>query len=184
MALSYIQSIAQVGDDLVVTGRPGTNTTVRIVGHLGAGTVEEFANIDQGGAVVTLSTSLGGGAPGIIAGTNRGETLDSRGGDDILFGNGGRDVLIGGCEDDTTSGGAGGDRFVFRPGDGDDRITDFAAGPGRGDGLDLRAFGFDDLSDVLGRTTNWRGNAVIRRGDSVTLVDVTRASLVADDVLV
>lgn len=60
-----------------------------------------------------------------LAGNDATNVLDGRGGDDHLAGGGGDDRLIGGPGDDTLTGGEGRDVFVFRPGDGQDRITDF-----------------------------------------------------------
>lgn len=156
MALSDIATIVQDGDDLVITGRAGTGTTIRIVDHFGGGTVEEFQNIDTGGGVVTLSTSLvGGGAPGIIAGTDKGETLDGKGGDDFLFGNGGGDLIVGGEGDDAIEGGSGAD--LLRGGRGDDALeggsdSDLLRG-GRGDDRMDGGRGDDLLHGGQGRDT-------------------------------
>lgn len=88
-------------------------------------------------------------------------------GDDIVLGERGRDVLdggqgddtlAGGADDDLLRGGAGNDCFVYRAGDGLDRILDFDAaggdvirlevGPGGLlDGVPIG--GFDDIADRL-----------------------------------
>ena len=65
---------------------------------------------------------------------------------DDFAGGTGDDTLEGGTTDDTLTGGGGADTFVFSPGHGDDRITDFTADT---DKIDLTAFtgitGLDDL---------------------------------------
>ena len=48
-----------------------------------------------------------------------------------LVGGAGNDILQGGAGNDVLSGGAGADTFIFRPGDGTDKITDFASGTDR-----------------------------------------------------
>lgn len=58
----------------------------------------------------------------------------------------GDDTLIGGKGDDTLTGNAGADSFVFKPGQGNDRITDFSDGE---DTIDLSAYtGIDGLGDL------------------------------------
>jgi hypothetical protein len=70
----------------------------------------------------------------IISGTNLNETLNGTdladeiyglGGSDQLNGNGGADLLVGGAGTDTLWGGTGADTFVFRRGEGADRVADF-----------------------------------------------------------
>lgn len=67
----------------------------------------------------------GNGQDNRIVGNLGDNRLDGAWGDDILRGGAGDDWLTGHRGDDTLTGGAGRDVFVFRPGDGHDRITDF-----------------------------------------------------------
>jgi VCBS repeat-containing protein len=63
-------------------------------------------------------------------------------GDDTLQGNSGANRLEGGAGNDTLTGGAGSDTFVFKPGFGNDVITDFDVDPtGTPDLLELSGFG-------------------------------------------
>ena len=63
-------------------------------------------------------TLLGGAGDDLLAGNQA---------SDRLLGGAGRDMLAGGKGRDVLSGGAGADTFVFLPGDGHDRISDFNA---------------------------------------------------------
>lgn len=65
------------------------------------------------------------------------------------------------------TGGTGRDRFIFRPGDGIDRITDFKPG--------IDSLGFDPAVDPtsLRVTQNGRDTVIIyEEGSEITLVDV------------
>jgi Ca2+-binding RTX toxin-like protein len=50
---------------------------------------------------------------------------------EMLVGTAGHDIINGKAGNDVLTGGAGADTFIFRPGDGADRITDFASGTDR-----------------------------------------------------
>src|SRR5690606_35795080 len=53
------------------------------------------------------------------------DLLDGGDGNDALYGEAGDDVLIGGLGNDTLSGGAGNDTYIWRPGHGNDTISDY-----------------------------------------------------------
>jgi glucose/arabinose dehydrogenase len=119
-----------------------------------------------------------------VTSADQGDTLRGFAGDDMMFGGSGNDRLDGGAGKDTMTGGAGNDRFVVAPGTGADLITDFAAGAGSDDSIDLTAFaGIHELSDVLARTTQLGADALIDLGggDTVTLQRVQKSGLHADD---
>jgi Ca2+-binding RTX toxin-like protein len=155
-----------------------------------------------GGVVVDLLTKKSAGAAGIdtldaiegvigsnhadqISGDNgvRGNNLFGLGAADVIDGRGGNDFIDGGLGDDTLTGGGGGDRFVFKLGSGQDRITDFTAGPGLIDKLTIDAGAIDTFAEVIARTAQIGANSVITfaPGQSVTLVNVVKARLAADD---
>lgn len=70
--------------------------------------------------------SLQGGAGNdILRGGSGNDRLLGQAGADRIAGGAGKDVLTGGAGNDTLTGGSGADTFVFRKGDGKDRITDF-----------------------------------------------------------
>lgn len=94
------------GDDILIGGK-GNDV---IEGGDGHDTIEGGDNRD------TLSGDAGR------------DSLSGGQGQDKLDGGGGRDRLEGGAGNDRLTGGLGADDFVFAPGDGTDRITDFETG--------------------------------------------------------
>jgi Ca2+-binding RTX toxin-like protein len=108
-----------------------------------------------------------------LYGNDAANRLTGLAGDDSLVGQGGGDTLAGGLGNDTLTGGAGNDRFVFEPGLGNDRVTDFQPG----DVLDFQALGAG-----AGYTLAQVGaDAVftLAAGGSVTVSNVTASALVA-----
>lgn len=95
------------------------------------------------------------GTPGddVLTGGNSDDVIDGRAGHDVLSGGGGSDHLRGGLGDDLLTGGAGADVFYFRPGDGDDVLTDFNAAEG----------------DILILEGGWIYATVGHRFDEITL---------------
>ncbi|MEZ5776252.1 MAG: M10 family metallopeptidase C-terminal domain-containing protein [Hyphomicrobiaceae bacterium] len=87
----------------------------------------------------------GRGGSDEIRGFGGADTLEGGGGNDTIHGGTGGDTIIGGRGSDVLYGEAGGDTFVFRNGDGFDRIADFEQGQ---DLIDFSAMGltFADIS--------------------------------------
>ncbi|MDA0785897.1 MAG: Ig-like domain-containing protein, partial [Proteobacteria bacterium] len=104
---------------------------------------------------------------------------------DALVGTTSNEIFQGSSLDDDMTGGGGDDLFQFKDGDGDDSITDFAAGTGSDDRIDVSAFGFSDLADLLAATNDAGADTVISldADDSVTLIGVQKADLHEDDFL-
>jgi hypothetical protein len=120
----------------------------------------------------------------VVASSDLGDTLGGLGGNDRLFGGAGPDTLDGGIGADFLNGGAGDDRFVYRPGYGADLIFGFAAGLGSEDQVRLGAFaGAASFAGVLALATQVGADTVIDfgGGDTLTLRNVLRGSLSADD---
>jgi hypothetical protein len=67
----------------------------------------------------------------VLAGGLGADTIFGGAGNDTVSGGGGRDLIRGGAGRDELTGGADSDTFVFTPGSGVDRITDFEVGVDR-----------------------------------------------------
>jgi Ca2+-binding RTX toxin-like protein len=114
------------------------------------------------------------------AGANR---LTGGDGNDVLNGMGGIDYIYGGNGADRMTGGTGADVFVFNTGFGNDTITDFEAGPGRGDRIWLQGAGAANQASTAWSVADSAAGAVITIVDhgSITLTGVTVAQLHVDD---
>ena len=105
--------------------------------------------------------------------------IDGGAGDDTITGSRGNDMLTGGTGDDL---------FVFKPGGSFDIITDFTAGAGTPDKIDLRAFagsGINGLNDLLAHASQIGADTVLDFGNSDVLLlkNVTKGDLSIDDFL-
>ena len=103
--------------------------------------------------------------------------------DDVLVGGAGADLIFGQEGDDRIWGELGRDIFVHAPGDGHDRIEDYAF---NGDRLDLRAHGIADFAAFLALTTDTAEGALVQidGANSVLLVGVLEAEIGQEDVLI
>ncbi len=167
--------IAGRGGDDRVRGRGGDDT---VKGQAGEDTLNGGAGDDllKGGA--ESDRILGAAGADRLVGQRGDDKLRGGGGDDALRGGAGADSLWGQAGDDELTGGAGRDRFFFRPGGGDDVITDFTRGEDRMV-IDGPGAAFGALLIEAGAE-----GAVIRFADySVTLAGVDAAALSADDFL-
>ncbi len=100
-------------------------------------------------------------------GVNR---LVGNAGDDLLDGRGGNDYLLGGAGNDTMTGGNGQDVFVFeKAAFGNDIITDFEAGAGRTDRIQLIGQGAGSFEELLSRAGD-TGDGIILKLDSGTIM--------------
>lgn len=114
----------------------------------------------------------------LIGGVGR-DRLDGGLGDDRVLGGSGNDTLDGGTGDDTLFGGAGPDVFVYRKGDGNDIVRDFA------DGDTLVLTGVREEDVTLTQVNNRRVDVTIEGSDDVLLVRSLDASgtLDIDDIV-
>ncbi|MBD2517377.1 FG-GAP repeat protein [Nostoc sp. FACHB-973] len=80
--------------------------------------------ISDGNLSSTASVAIAVGAN--ITGTNGNDNISGGDGNDNISGSGGNDTISGNGGNDTLVGGNGNDTFIFRLGDGNDTITDFA----------------------------------------------------------
>jgi Ca2+-binding RTX toxin-like protein len=101
---------------------------------------------------------------------------------DFVAGNGGNDTLGGGKGVDYLIGGAGSDRFVYRPGDGADTISDFTSDILVRDKLALTAFGLN-FAELMAHATQVGANTLFDFGDGDTLLllNVQKDHLVASN---
>jgi Ca2+-binding RTX toxin-like protein len=174
------------GNDFLIGG-PGADVLIG-----GPGKDMAVYSSSPAGVTVNLSSGvgIGGDAAGDVLfgiedvrGSDFADVLIGDAGDNVLVGAGGDDVLDGRGGNDVLLGGPGNDTFIFGPGYGHDRIAGFVAGPGTEDVIDVSAFGFVGLADILARAEQV-GTYVIITIDAATkliLIDVNLADLSADD---
>lgn len=201
LTLTGLANIDGTGNELanVITGNSGNNF---IVGGAGADILNGGAGIDlveylSSSKAVTVNLArttaqIGGDAAGDIlsnfeniGGSNVGnDVLTGNAGNNGIWGNGGNDTITGAGGNDTLTGGLGNDTFVFARGFGADQINDFSAGVGISDQIRLLlGTRFDSFAEVYAATTQVGANAVITisAADTITLINVTKTTLVADD---
>lgn len=113
--------VGQAGNDRIFGGKGNDN----LKGGGGGDRVFGEAGNDflKGGTAADLVRGAKGNDN--LLGNDGADTLEGGKGNDNLEGGGGGDRIEGGRGNDFLKGGAGADRFVFREGDGRDRIVDF-----------------------------------------------------------
>lgn len=145
-------------------------------------------------ALSPLGVTRGGGSGADrLTGTGAADQISGRAGDDVLAGGGSRDQVFGGAGNDRIYGGTGGDwlaggtgrdrilggggadTFVFRQGDGVDRLVDFA------DGRDqIRLYGVADFA-ALHLTAQSTGTWLDYGDGRVFLYGITPGQIDASD---
>jgi serralysin len=117
----------------------------------------------------------------VFTGYNLADKINGGGGADKLDGGKGNDRLDGDTGNDKLTGAAGADTFFFASGDGNDKVTDFAAGAGK----DIIEFGkglFESFEDVIASAKDIAaGVKITYEGGQVVLEDVKIADLAAND---
>ena len=106
-------------------------------------------------------------------------------GTNTIIGNGAGNKLDGGPGADTLTGGGAHDIFIFKPGHGADRITDFTAG-GTVDQIDLTAItSVRTFEELMARAAQVGADTVINLGGGniITLANVLKSSLIKADFL-
>ena len=100
-------------------------------------------------------------------------------GDNVIRGEDGNDYLGGGKGDDQLFGGADNDEFVFRDGDGHDRVMDFEPGQ---DQIALLEFGFDTFDEIAPLMSQHGADTWISlgQGDRLILENVDIGDLTED----
>ncbi len=190
-----------LGVDTVITTPFAGNYAVNLVtgltnfaGELFTG----FENLTSGAGDDTLTgtaaanTIDGGAGDDQIKGGNGADSLLGNLGNDKLMGGGGADFLSGGIGrdqlrgdggNDVMSGGLDNDKFVFDANFGNDRITDFTAGPGVGDVLNFSALGITLANLTISSAGGGLDTLVTVTGfgESVLLSGVAFGTLAAND---
>jgi Ca2+-binding RTX toxin-like protein len=159
-----------------------------LLGHTGNDIINGGNNGDILDAGDGADQLFGDGGNDTLFGRDGNDTLKGGGGADEIFAGKGSDRIISGSGDDVLAGNGGNDFFIFTPGDDDDVITDFVAGAGTQDVIDLSVMGasFDTFAEVFAAASDdGFGNTVIDfgGGDTITLLGVAVADLHQDDFL-
>jgi serralysin len=131
-----------------------------------------------------IENATGGSGNDTIIGNAAANTLIGGGGTDSISAGDGNDTLNGGLGNDTLTGGNGDDTFVYTAGL--DTITDFTAGAGGIDEIDLRSFTtIQSFTALMAMATQSGANTVISfsAGNALTLQNVTMGNLQSSDFL-
>ena len=165
------------------TGGGATDGNDLLAGTAGPDTIDALGGNDtlDGGAGSDIL--VGGAGRDRLTGGGGNDSLSGDAGNDRLIGGGGRDTLDGGAGNDVLTGGAARDHFVFAPGDGRTRITDFADNVDR---LDLTAFGFASVAQAKQFAGNTAGDVVFEfaTGDVLVVDDMAKGQLTGAVILV
>ena len=104
----------------------GENGDDILYGGVGKDTLSGGADNDKIFGEDGNDSLSGGDGDDILSGGDDNDKLLGGNGDDSIVGGDGKDTLNGGKGNDTLTGGKGADIFVYKSGDGDDIITDYA----------------------------------------------------------
>jgi Ca2+-binding RTX toxin-like protein len=119
-----------------------------------------------------------------INGNDSDNRIDGGAGNDVINGAGGIDYLLGNTGNDTLTGGAGADVFVYTLGFGQDTITDFWAGAGRTDRVQLIGTDLHSFAEVQSHATAVNGGVLLSvnaGADTIFFAGVSLSQFNADD---
>jgi Ca2+-binding RTX toxin-like protein len=135
----------------------------------------------------SIENLIGSGGADTLTGSYYDNTIEGGAGNDILNGGtGGDDIFDGGLGDDTLTGGNDDDLFIFANGDGNDTVTDFTAGSGGVDEIDISYFTSSlTFANFIANNVDDDGSETtitLNTGDSIVLEGVEdHTDLVAED---
>lgn len=173
------------GNDHVLGGAnndtvQGGNGADHAVG--GAGNDSVFGNTGNDGVVGAAGSDTidGGAGHDRVRGGRGDDTVNGGSGNDTVVGGAGQDRIDGGAGRDIYKGGVGADVFVFTPDRISDRILDYQDGTDR---IDVSAYGFTTVAQVLGNATQTNGHTLIAlaAGDQLRLDNTQLSDLSAGD---
>ncbi|MFL5037222.1 MAG: calcium-binding protein [Microvirga sp.] len=160
------------GDDTVMGGA-GTDT---VLGDAGNDYLNGGADDDR---------VFGGDGADTVLGDTGTDDLNGEHGDDTVVGGIGNDTLFAGSGSDYLVGGDGDDMFVFDGAFQSSLIIDFApgSGPSGHDAIQFNGGVFTSFDDLMAHAVQSATNVIITdaSGDTLTLANVLKTSLVADD---
>ena len=139
-----------------------------------------------GDTFVSIENLKGSSFNDVMTGDANDNRVDGGTGNDTLNGGAGNDTLIGGAGNDILTGGAGADVFQFSANFGSDTITDFWAGLGRTDRIQLLGTDMHSYADIMFHAEETATGVTIHIDaghDSITLTGLHLTQLVADDFL-
>jgi Ca2+-binding RTX toxin-like protein len=139
-----------------------------------------------GDTYTNVENVLGSAFNDIITGDAGVNRLNGGAGNDVLNGAGGNDYLLGDLGNDRLTGGDGADVFVFDGRFGNDTITDFWAGLGRTDRVQLLNTDLHSYADVLSHMTDTAAGLVLGvngGADSISFAGIHLNQINADDFL-
>ncbi len=175
-------TVLGAGGDDYVNGEAGDD---HVFGGDGADTLlgedgNDYLNGENGN-----DTVFGHDGNDTVIGADGDDYLSAGGGDDVLVGGNGNDTLFAGSGSDYLKGDAGDDRFVFDATFQTSLVIDFTpgAGPSGHDVIQFAAATFADFADAMAHAVQDGANTVFTDagGHTLTLANVLKASLVADD---
>lgn len=149
------------GDRIVEAAAEGTDLVLSFVNYVLAANVENLTLVGEA-AINGTGNSLA----------------------NVMIGNAAANRIEGGAGDDRMTGGGGNDVFVFKTGCGKDIITDFDAGPGDGDVLELSmGTAFNSLAKILAASAQVGADTVITfdTATCITLQNVQQNLLSTND---
>lgn len=155
------------GADVIFAG-PSDDGDDQLMGGDGADEIGGAAGNDTLDGGTGNDTLYGAAGDDSISGGDGNDLIFNGAGADTVDGGAGNDTLWGGAGDDTLTGGDGMDKFIFRAGNGNDRIDDFAV---LEDTIRLAGAttSFASAADVQAAATDQNGGVLIDLGGGDSL---------------
>ncbi len=169
------------GHDLIIGGRRD-DTIDAGAGHdlVVAGRGNDIVDAGSGNDLVVAGrgndTVQAGSGNDLVFGGRGNDVIDGGSGRDFIFGGRGNDTITGGTGNDYLFGGRGSDTFVFRRGDGVDRVFDFETTRAyrhftlEGDKITIDVDGVDSFADLMAHADQVGYSTVLDFGNGDKLI--------------